>query len=56
MATYLLTWNPQKWNWETLPEELEQVRSGQLLPRKWSTGQRKNISINDQREFLDYVS
>ena len=51
MATYLLTWNPQKWNWETLPEELEQVRSGQLLPRKWSTGQRKNISIND-RIFL----
>ncbi len=27
MATYLLTWNPKKWNWETLDDDLDTFRT-----------------------------
>lgn len=35
MATYLLTWNPDEWPWETLQEELAAFRAGAPVTRKW---------------------
>ncbi len=47
----LFTWNPNKWQWNDLPQAAYQVNvEGQLLG-KWSCGVTKNISPGD-RAFL----
>ena len=51
MATYLLTWNPKKWNWETLDDDLDTFRSDGLWVASWSCGNRKAIFPED-RVFL----
>jgi 5-methylcytosine-specific restriction protein B len=51
MPAYLLTWNPAKWGWDTLEELVSQHRQGQEVEFKWSTGNRKNLSVGD-RVFL----
>lgn len=51
MATYLLTWNPKKWNWETLDDDLDTYRTEGLWVSSWSCGNRKTISADD-RVFL----
>lgn len=35
MATYLLTWNPDEWPWQTLPQELAAFHAGTTITRKW---------------------
>lgn len=51
MATYLLTWNPEKWSWDNLNEmSAEVARVGRLADR-WSCGGRKHIDPGD-RVFL----
>lgn len=51
MATYLLTWNPKKWNWDTLDDDLDTYRTEGLWVTSWSCGNRKAISPDD-RVFL----
>lgn len=51
MATYLLTWNPKKWNWETLDDDLDTYRTEGLWVTSWSCGNRKAIFPED-RLFL----
>ena len=51
MATYLLTWNPRKWHWETLEDDLDTFRTEGLWITSWSCGNRKAIFPED-RVFL----
>ncbi len=51
MNTFLLTWNPQKWRWSTLAQDLNTFRARGLLEMTWSCGNRKAIYPGD-RIFL----
>jgi hypothetical protein len=54
MLTFLLTWNENKWPWETLAKDVARVQSGSRVTQKyelWSSGNRKNIDKGD-RLFL----
>jgi 5-methylcytosine-specific restriction protein A len=51
MATFLLTWNPMKWEWDTLDDDLETYRTQGLWSTSWSCGRRKAIQAGD-RVFL----
>ena len=51
MASYLLTWNPQKWPWEDIQQDIDEIaRKGSVLFR-WSCGNSKRI-IKGDRVFL----
>jgi 5-methylcytosine-specific restriction protein A len=49
--TYLFVWNPRRWKWENLEENIEQVNSTGRCPEDWSCGNTKSIRPND-RIFL----
>jgi 5-methylcytosine-specific restriction protein B len=51
MATYILTWNHTKWEWEDFDTALHTVRSGKTLEDSWSTGNNRRIQPGD-RFFL----
>lgn len=51
MATFLLTWNPKKWNWQTLDDDLDTYRTEGLWVTSWSCGNRKSLTPGD-RFFL----
>ncbi len=51
MNTYLFLWNPKKWTWTTIEQDIEQVNlTGRCSPR-WSCGNTKSIQSGD-RIFL----
>ncbi|MEO6941014.1 MAG: HNH endonuclease signature motif containing protein [Candidatus Kapaibacterium sp.] len=37
-TTYLLTWNPTKWDWKELPERIQQIASNVSIEDRWSAG------------------
>jgi 5-methylcytosine-specific restriction enzyme A len=51
MASYLLTWNPEKWEWEDLQDDIAELSQNGLLEFRWSSGVTKKIKSND-RVFL----
>lgn len=51
MATYLLTWNPEKWQWEDLQDDIAELSRKGLLEFRWSAGVTKKIQPDD-RVFL----
>jgi 5-methylcytosine-specific restriction protein A len=51
MDTYLFTWNPKRWNWENIEDEIEQVNTNGKYEINWSCGNTKSIQPND-RFFL----
>lgn len=51
MSTFLLTWNPKQWVWESLAEIAEATRLGKPCKEPWSTGNRRDIRKGD-RVFL----
>jgi 5-methylcytosine-specific restriction protein A len=51
MPTYLLTWNPEKWNWKDLAKESKSVKEGKGKKGRWSCGNTKKI-IKGDRFFL----
>lgn len=51
MATYLLTWNPSKWNWKDLSKDCDLVKKGRSKNDTWSCGNTKKINKGD-RFFL----
>lgn len=51
MATYLLTWNPEKWEWEDLQDDIATLARQGFLEFRWSSGVTKKINPND-RLFL----
>jgi 5-methylcytosine-specific restriction protein A len=51
MKTYLLTWNPDRWPWDDLPEEAAYFREKGELPGRWSCGNNRSVRVGD-RVFL----
>jgi len=48
MKTYLCTWNPQKWDWKEIDEEVALLKNEGILKGRWSCGNNKSIKINDR--------
>lgn len=51
MATYLLVWNPEKWQWTYIQESIDEVSKNGFSSDSWSSGVTKSIKPND-RLFL----
>jgi 5-methylcytosine-specific restriction protein A len=51
MNTYLFLWNPKKWTWTTLEQDIEQVDLTGRCSQRWSCGNTKSIQPGD-RIFL----
>ncbi|MBW3567265.1 MAG: hypothetical protein KY410_04780, partial [Proteobacteria bacterium] len=52
MATYLLSWDPTKWDWRTIKEQSEQVARGTPVIRQWSCGSNRRIFNGDIVYFI----
>lgn len=50
--TYLLTWNPKKWNWTDLKDCVAATKESSILNEPWSCGRSKRIRTGD-RVFLN---
>jgi 5-methylcytosine-specific restriction protein A len=51
MKTFILLWNPKRWNWDTLEQDIEQVDLTGKCSQRWSCGKIKSIQPGD-RIFL----
>lgn len=51
MGTYLLTWNPERWAWESFEDDQARVGRGLVVEMPWSTGNTKRVDTGD-RLFL----
>lgn len=51
MPAFLLTWNPDNFNWTTLPQEVADLASGRPVAGSWSCGNTKRIPLG-ARVFL----
>jgi len=51
MKSYLLAWNPNRWQWDNLTEESRGVKNGDLIHIRWSCGRSRRIEKGD-RAFL----
>lgn len=51
MPTYLLTWNPEKWQWNHVQKSIAQVETEGFCFEPWSVGVTKKICTGD-RVFL----
>jgi 5-methylcytosine-specific restriction enzyme A len=49
--TYLLTWNPRRWEWDDIDEEISELRSSGWIEERWSIGVRRKLSVGS-RIFL----
>lgn len=54
MATYLLLWNPKRYNWDDLPAIYQKVKEGIPVRIRWSCGNSKHIKSGD-RVFMKRV-
>lgn len=51
MATYLLTWNPRRWHWSDIDDDIEAFDRQGFVRSSWSTGVTRKIVPGD-RVFL----
>jgi 5-methylcytosine-specific restriction enzyme A len=51
MKTYLLAWNPKRWQWSNIAEMSDDVKDGITVLDRWSSGVSKKPQIGD-RFFL----
>jgi 5-methylcytosine-specific restriction protein A len=51
LATYLLTWNPERWNWSYLQKSIAEVKTQGYCRERWGCGATKKIVPGD-RVFL----
>ncbi len=51
MTTYLLTWNPARWDWRNLQQDIQTVERQGYFSDSWSSGVTKRIVFGD-RVFL----
>lgn len=51
MATHLLVWNPDRWNWRELPDLLHGFMHGRPVIARWSCGSNRRVRAGD-RFFL----
>ena len=51
MTAYLLTWNPERWNWSYLQKSIVEVKTQGYCRERWGCGATKKIMPGD-RVFL----
>jgi len=51
MTTYLLVWNPEKWQWTYIQDSIDEIEKNGFSSDRWSSGVTKSIKPND-RLFL----
>ncbi len=51
MTTYLLVWNPKRWDWTDLADNIRAVATDDEVIVHWSCGRAKNLQVGD-RAFL----
>lgn len=51
MATYLLTWNPNRWSWDELETDIDILKQQGFVEDRWSCGLSKKLQLGD-RFFL----
>ena len=51
MSTYLLTWNPIRWQWDDIEQDIAQIAQIGVSIGRWSSGVTKKIKSQD-RVFL----
>ncbi|HET7089019.1 MAG TPA: DUF3883 domain-containing protein [Anaerolineae bacterium] len=51
MATYLLTWNPARWNWVDLHDDIQAIQTHGYFSDSWGSGATRRIVPGD-RVFL----
>lgn len=51
MSAYLLTWNPNKFDWTGLKGQVQKIRNGKTAELRWSCGNTRRIQAGD-RIFL----
>ncbi len=51
MTTYLLVWNPEKWQWTYIQDSIKEIEKNGFSSDSWSSGVTKSIKPND-RLFL----
>lgn len=52
MATFLPTWNPEKWSWEDLDDEIATLSESGAVEGQWSTGNTKHKIAEGDRFFM----
>lgn len=50
-SCFILCWNPKRWNWKTLEDDLARLSLGEIVEQRWSTGNTHRIAKGD-RVFL----
>lgn len=48
MSTYLLTWNPNRWQWNDLQECIQEIEENGICKDTWSSGTNKSIQPGDR--------
>jgi 5-methylcytosine-specific restriction enzyme A len=48
MATYLLAWNPKRWQWDDLEELSSVVKMGRPVLMRWSCGRNQRLKEGDR--------
>lgn len=48
MTTYLIAWNPKRWQWDDLPELSNDVKEGKIVSIRWSCGKSRRLQIGDR--------
>ena len=51
VSCFLLTWNPERWDWTTLADDLVHVALGRAVEIRWSSGNTRRVVAGD-RVFL----
>lgn len=52
MATYLLSWDPTRWDWRNIKEQAEAVERGTPVVRQWACGSNRRIFKGDEVYFI----
>ena len=52
MNTHLLTWNPDRWNWSDLTDNVAAIRRGESVSFRWSAGNTTRIVPGDRLYIL----
>ena len=52
--TFMLTWNPTKWEWSDADyaKDLKRIAAGKIFSEPWSTGSRRSGIVPGDRAFL----
>ncbi len=48
MTTFLITWNPKRWHWEALHDQIDELRRKGFVDIRWSCGRTRRIQRGDR--------